>query len=159
MTRRARSAAEAGNTDGVAADRSVCAGAMWSSRVTTLSTFPPAGLFARNVEVIAETKARPEVSPGGLGGASRMVTFFANRAGRNLPAARRAELDRAKQLLRERRAALEVVPATQHEAGRYRHLTLGAVAVRRRGGRWEMLRDGAPAIALGPDGLRYLERA
>jgi tRNA(adenine34) deaminase len=127
--------------------------------VTTLSTFPPAGLFARSAEVIAETMARPDVSPGGLGGAIRMVTFFVNRAGRTLPETRRAELDRAKQLLHERRAGLEVVPAARREAGRYRHLTLGAVMVRRRGRRWEMLRDGAPAIALGPDGWRYLERA
>ncbi len=158
MPRGARGAAEAGNTGGAAADQAGRSGAAWSSRVMTLSTFPPAGLFARSAEVIAETMARPEVSPGGVGGAIRMVTFFANRAGRNLPQTRRAELDRAKQLLRERRAALEVVPPAQRQAGCYRHLTLGAVAVRRRGRRWEMLRDGAPAIALGPDGWRFLER-
>jgi hypothetical protein len=36
-----------------------------------------------------------------------MVQFFINRAGRNLPARQRRELERAKRLLQERRAKTE----------------------------------------------------
>ena len=68
----------------------------WSGRVATASTFPPPGLFTADAETIAATMARPEVSPGGLGAAIRMVSFFVNRAGRNLPEARRVELERAR---------------------------------------------------------------
>jgi len=67
----------------------------WSRAVATASTFPPPGLFVRDAGTIAATMARPEVSPGGLGAAIRMVTYFINRGGRTLPATRRAELERA----------------------------------------------------------------
>ena len=40
----------------------------------------------------------------GLGSAIRMVQFLLNRGGRNLPARRRRELERAKRLLQTRRA-------------------------------------------------------
>jgi hypothetical protein len=83
---------------------------LWSAGIKTISTFPPGGIFAERAEKIAETMARPEVSPGGLGGAIRMVTYFANRAGRNLPKERLAELERAKRLLRDRKAAAPVTP-------------------------------------------------
>ncbi|HME20132.1 MAG TPA: DUF3175 domain-containing protein [Acetobacteraceae bacterium] len=124
-----------------------------------MSTFPPEGLFAESGEIIAETMARPDVSPGGLGGAIRMVTFFANRAGRNLTEERRTELDRAKRLLRERRTAIPVTPPEQRAPGRYRHATLGTVIIERHGRGWAMRYGaGEPPIALGPDGWRYLTR-
>jgi hypothetical protein len=40
-------------------------------------------MFTASAEAIAETMERPEVTPGGLGAAIRMVTFFGNRAGCN----------------------------------------------------------------------------
>ena len=131
----------------------------WSAGVTTVSTYPPPRLFTESAETIAATMARPEVSPGGLGAAIRMVTFFANRAGRALPAGRVAELTRAKQLLRERRAAASVMPPAERAPGRYRHVALGPVMVERRGRGWVM--RGGPGdvpIALGPDAWSYLRR-
>lgn len=131
-------------------------GRRWSGRVGTVSTFPPSGLFAARAEEIAATMARPDVSPGGLGAAIRMVTFFANRAGRNLPDARRAELERAKRILQAWRAAAPAPPRPA-APGRYRHATLGPVTVAREGRHWAMrTAPGAPPIALGPDGWRYL---
>lgn len=131
----------------------------WSQRVRTESTFPPQGLFSEDAETIAETLARPEISPGGLGPAIRMVTFFVNRAGHSLPAARRAELDRAKAALRARKAAAPTLPPQRRRPGRYHHRALGVVRVEKRGRTWLMHRDHddtRPPIALGPDGWRYL---
>ena len=130
---------------------------LWSGRVDTVSTFPPEGLFNESAETIADTMARPEVSPGGLGGAIRMVTFFANRAGHNLTEERREELNRAKHLLHERKEAAPAKPPKTREPGRYRHKTLGPVTVDRHGRGWAMRRgeDDKP-IALGPDGWQYL---
>jgi len=71
--------------------------------VTTVSTFPPAGLFARDAETIAQVMARRNVSPGGIGSGIRMVQFFINRGGSSLSATRRRELERAKRILQERR--------------------------------------------------------
>jgi tRNA(adenine34) deaminase len=72
--------------------------------VRTVSTFPPPGLFAKDAETIARVMARKKVSPKGLGSAIRMVQYFLNRAGRNLPARRRRELERAKRILQARHA-------------------------------------------------------
>jgi len=71
----------------------------WSQNITTISTFPPPGTFTKPGEEVARIMASPEVSPGGLGSAIRMVQMFINRAGRNLSAARRKELEKAKQIL------------------------------------------------------------
>lgn len=129
----------------------------WSQRVKTESTFPPPGLFAEDAETIAETLARPEISPGGLGPAIRMVTFFVNRAGHTLPDARRAELDRAKAALRARKDAAPTLPPQRRRSGRYRHCALGEVSVEKHGRTWLMRRESdQPPIALGPDGWRYL---
>jgi len=74
----------------------------WSASVKTDSTHPPAGLFNRGAATIARTLASKRVSPKGPGSGMRMLTFFINRAGRNLSAKRRAVLNRAKSLLSER---------------------------------------------------------
>ena len=74
----------------------------WSATVKTDSTHPPAGLFTRDAATIARTLASKKVSPKGLGSGMRMLTFFINRAGRGLSAARRRELEKAKRLLSER---------------------------------------------------------
>lgn len=76
----------------------------WVARVTTDSTHPPPGLFTKDAATIARTLASPEVSPKGAGSGMRMLTYFMNRGGKNLTAARRHELGKAKKLLAERSA-------------------------------------------------------
>jgi len=70
--------------------------------VKTVSTRPPKNLFTKDAETIARTMARRSVSPKGKGSGVRMIQFSINRAGRNLSASRRRELERAKKLLQER---------------------------------------------------------
>lgn len=74
----------------------------WSASVKTDSTHPPAGLFNKSAATIARTLASRRVSPKGPGSGMRMLTFFINRAGRNLSPRRRAVLNKAKSLLSER---------------------------------------------------------
>ncbi|HKF23643.1 MAG TPA: DUF3175 domain-containing protein [Candidatus Angelobacter sp.] len=74
----------------------------WISTVTTVSTYPPEGLFTRDANTIARTLASRKVSPKGPGSGMRMLTYFINRAGRGLSASRRPELERAKVILSER---------------------------------------------------------
>lgn len=74
----------------------------WIGEVKTISTFPPPGTFTKDAETVARIMARRDVSPGGLGSAIRMIQFFINRAGKNLPAARKHELKRAITLLQKR---------------------------------------------------------
>ena len=74
----------------------------WSGRVKTVSTFPPPGLFNKDAETVARSLASKKVSPKGPGSGMRMLTFYINRAGKNLSAERKAELARAKELLSER---------------------------------------------------------
>jgi len=74
----------------------------WSAKVHTDSTHPPEGLFTKSAAVIARTLASPEVSPKGPGSGMRMLSFYINRAGRNLDTSRVAELKKAKELLHKR---------------------------------------------------------
>lgn len=74
----------------------------WVSKVKTDSTHPPPGLFTKNAAIIARTLASKRVSPKGPASGMRMLTYFINRAGRGLSAARKAELERAKTLLAKR---------------------------------------------------------
>ena len=85
----------------------------WSSRVKTVSTFPPPGLFAKDAETIARSLASKKVSPKGPGSGMRMSTFFINRAGKNLSEDRKEELEKAKVLLSERVRAARVRRAKQ----------------------------------------------
>jgi hypothetical protein len=75
---------------------------LWVSSVKTDSTHPPKGLFVKSASTIARTLASKRVSPKGPGSGLRMLTYFINRAGRGLSAARRAELEKAKRLLSAR---------------------------------------------------------
>jgi len=88
--------------------------------VTTASTFPPQGLFTKDAQTIARALASKRVSPKGAGSGLRMLSFFINRAGHQLSASRRAELERAKRLMKTRlaRAAtyLEEYPLTAARA-------------------------------------------
>jgi tRNA(adenine34) deaminase len=74
----------------------------WSASVTTDSTHPPEGLFNKSAAVIARSLASKKVSPKGPGSGMRMLNFYINRAGHNLSASRKAELERAKILLSKR---------------------------------------------------------
>lgn len=74
----------------------------WVRGVKTVSTYPPKGLFTKDAETIARTMASKKVSPKGTGSGVRMIQLFINRAGKNLPAERRRELEKAKQLLQRK---------------------------------------------------------
>lgn len=85
----------------------------WSGKVKTVSTFPPPGLFTKDAETIAKSLASKKVSPKGPGSGMRMLTFYINRAGKNLTGERRGELKRAKDLLSQR-----IHAARAHQAKR-----------------------------------------
>ena len=85
----------------------------WVSKVKTVSTYPPEGLFKKDAETIARQLASKKVSPKGPGSGMRMLTYFINRAGKGLSASRRAELEKAKKLLSKRvKAAREKAQAS-----------------------------------------------
>jgi hypothetical protein len=71
----------------------------WSSKVKTVSTFPPKDTFNKDAESIAKTMASKKVSLKSLGSAIRMVQFFINRGGKGLSATRKRELEKAKKIL------------------------------------------------------------
>jgi hypothetical protein len=77
----------------------------WSAEVDTDSTHPRSGLFNKDARTIARELASEKVSPKGPSSGMRMLTFYINRAGKNLPAQRLKVLENAKQLLHERIAA------------------------------------------------------
>jgi Protein of unknown function (DUF3175) len=74
----------------------------WVAKVKTDSTHPPKGLLTKSAAVIARSLASKKVSPKGPGSGMRMLTYYINRAGRGLSAARKAELQKAKELLSKR---------------------------------------------------------
>ena len=74
----------------------------WVRKVHTDSTHPPRGLFTKSASTIARVLATRKVSPKGPQSGMRMLNYYVNRAGRNLPASRKAVLERAKALLTKR---------------------------------------------------------
>jgi hypothetical protein len=74
----------------------------WSAAVTTDSTHPDAGLFNMDAKTIARELASKKVSPKGPSSGMRMLTFYINRAGKNLPANRLKVLENAKKLLHQK---------------------------------------------------------
>jgi len=74
----------------------------WVRDVKTVSTYPPQGLFTKDAQTIAKVMASKKVSPRGIGSGIRMIQFFINRAGKNLPAGRKSELEKAKRILQEK---------------------------------------------------------
>ena len=74
----------------------------WSAGVHTESTFPQEGLFKKDAATIARSLASKKVSPKGPSSGMRMLTFYVNRAGKNLSKSRLRVLERAKELLHER---------------------------------------------------------
>ena len=75
---------------------------LWSHNVKTVSTFPPERTFTKDAKSIAKTMASKKVSPRGIGSGIRMIQFFINRAGKNLPAKQKNELEKAKKILQEK---------------------------------------------------------
>jgi Protein of unknown function (DUF3175) len=73
----------------------------WSAKVNTDSTHPDEGLFNESASAIAKALASKKVSPKGPASGMRMLNFYINRAGKNLPESRHAELEKAKTLLSE----------------------------------------------------------
>jgi hypothetical protein len=74
----------------------------WSAGVDTESTYPGEGLFKKDAATIARSLASKKVSPKGPASGMRMLTFYVNRAGKNLTQSRLRVLERAKELLHER---------------------------------------------------------
>ena len=74
----------------------------WSPKVTTDSTHPREDLFNQDAESIARELASKEVSPKGPASGMRMLTFYINRAGKNLTPERKQVLEHAKKLLHAR---------------------------------------------------------
>jgi uncharacterized protein DUF3175 len=74
----------------------------WSAGVNTESTYPQEGLFKKDAATIARSLASKKVSPKGPSSGMRMLTFYVNRAGKNLPKSRLRVLERAKDLLHAR---------------------------------------------------------
>jgi hypothetical protein len=74
-------------------------GHRWVASVQTVSTFPPKGLFTKDASTIAHNLASKKTSPKGPASGMRMLNYYINRAGQNLPASRKAELERAKSIL------------------------------------------------------------
>jgi hypothetical protein len=71
----------------------------WSAKIRTVSTYPPEGTFTKDAQTVARIMASKRVSPKGIGSGIRMIQMFINRAGKNLSASRRRELEKAKALL------------------------------------------------------------
>ena len=76
----------------------------WSSKVKTVSTFPPRDAFTERRGNARQNDGQQEGQSQGLGSAVRMVQFFINRAGKNLPQSRKRELEKAKRILQEMNA-------------------------------------------------------
>jgi tRNA(adenine34) deaminase len=74
----------------------------WSRDVKTASTNPPKGVFTKDAETIAKTMASKKVSPKGIGSGIRMIQYFLNRGGKNLPLKQKQHLEKAKRILQAR---------------------------------------------------------
>jgi len=72
----------------------------WSAKVTTDSTKPGPGLFKKSAKEIAAGMMKKSVSPEGPGQAMRMLSFYENRAGKNLTSERKHAIEGAKKIVR-----------------------------------------------------------
>jgi hypothetical protein len=90
----------------------------WVRRVTTVSTFPPEGLFTKDAETIARGMASRKVSPKGIASGIRMIQYFINRGGRGLSATRKRELEKAKHILQARLHPQETKRSTKSSSTR-----------------------------------------
>jgi hypothetical protein len=77
----------------------------WSRKIHTVSTYPPEGTFKKDAASVARIMGSKKVSPKGLGSAIRMITMYINRAGKNLGAHQKTELEKAKHILQKKNEA------------------------------------------------------
>ena len=84
-------------------------GKKWGRDVKTDSTAPPPALFKKDAKTIARSLASKKVSPKGIGSGIRMLQYYINRAGKNLPDSRRKVLEHAKDVLQEKLQAERTV--------------------------------------------------
>ncbi|HEX9201637.1 MAG TPA: DUF3175 domain-containing protein [Acidobacteriaceae bacterium] len=73
----------------------------WSAKVNTESTYPERDLFKQDAETVAKHLASKKVSPKGPASGMSMLSFYVNRAGKNLSEERHKELEKAKGILSE----------------------------------------------------------
>lgn len=71
----------------------------WVRSVKTVSTFPPKDLFTKKAQTVARVMGSKKVSPKGIGSGIRMIQYFINRAGKDLPTGQKRELEKAKGIL------------------------------------------------------------
>jgi hypothetical protein len=90
----------------------------WSGKVTTDSTKPGPGLFKESAKKIADDLVKKSVSPKGPGQAMQMLSFYENRAGKNLSEERRSALEEAKDLIREKEGKAPTKKATKKAASK-----------------------------------------
>jgi hypothetical protein len=96
----------------------------WSAKVTTVSTYPEHDLFNQDAKTVAEHLASRKVSPKGPASGMRMLNFYINRAGKNLPTERHTELEKAKGILsgiiaeQKKKAVPKKAPATKKAAAK-----------------------------------------
>lgn len=86
-------------TKKVAAKKATPPSRRWSAKVNTDATHPDHDLFNQDAKTVAEHLASRKVSPKGPASGMRMLNFYVNRAGKNLPEEQHAELERAKEIL------------------------------------------------------------
>lgn len=75
----------------------------WVKNVKTESTFPKKGIFTKDAETISRHMGSKKVSPKGAGSGVRMIQYYLNRAGKNLPASRKRELEKTKKILQSKK--------------------------------------------------------
>jgi Protein of unknown function (DUF3175) len=74
----------------------------WTKDSRPGCALPPAGLFTKDSETIAESLASKEVLPEGPASGMRILAFYLSHAGKSLSASRRRTLEKAKKLLSAR---------------------------------------------------------
>jgi tRNA(adenine34) deaminase len=79
----------------------------WIRKVKTDSTHPPKDLFKKKAETVARHMATKKVSPQGIGSGIKMVQYFINRGGKNLPVSQKKELEKAKRILQRKKEKQE----------------------------------------------------
>lgn len=68
----------------------------------TDATFFPPGTMNKPAKDVAKVGLKKKYAPGGPASSIRWITYYINRAGKNLPAKRRKELEKARSLLHEK---------------------------------------------------------
>ncbi len=105
-------------TPRAAAHRSSHGKRKWSAAVDTESTYPQEGLFKKDAATIAKSLASKKVSPKGPSSGMRMLTFYVNRAGKNLSKSRLRVLEHAKELLHQRTEKTRIEKTKKSGRGR-----------------------------------------